>query len=111
MIPPEHHEFIDVFSEEKANELPVISNKTHGIETNREEPLYGPIYTLSAKELEVLREYLDSSLKKGWIRKSTSPAGAPILFVPKKDGGLRLCVDYRGLNKITLKNRHPLPLI
>ena len=110
-IPPEHHEYLDVFSEEKANELPAMSNKTHSIETNRQEPPYGPIYALSAKELEVLREYLDSSLEKGWIRKSTSPAGAPILFVPKKDGGLRLCVDYRGLNKITLKNRHPLPLI
>ena len=54
---------------------------------------------------------MNSSLKKGWIRHSISPAGAPILFVPKKDGGLRLCVDYRGLNKITVKNRHPFPLI
>jgi hypothetical protein len=66
-VPPEHHEYMDVFSEDKANELPAISDKTHGIETNGEDPPYGPIYALSAKELEVLREYLESSLKKGWI--------------------------------------------
>ena len=47
----------------------------------------------------------------GRIRRSDSPAGAPILFVPKADGTLRLCVDYRGLNKVTVKNRHPLPLL
>ena len=59
----------------------------------------------------MLRDYLEQALSKGWIRHSTSPAGAPILFVPKKDGSLRLCVDYRALNNITIKNRHPLPLI
>ena len=88
-----------------------MTGKTHEIEIGEAEPPHGPIYALSAVELKALREYLDSSLKKGWIRHSISPAGAPILFVPKKDGGLRLCVDYRGLNKITVKNRHPLPLI
>jgi hypothetical protein len=58
-----------------------------------------------------LREYLDAALKKGWIRASKSPSAAPILFVLKKDGGDRLCVDYRSLNKVTIKNRYPLPLI
>ena len=58
-----------------------------------------------------MRDYIKDSLKKGWIRRSISPAGAPILFVAKKGGGLRLCVDYRGLNAITVKNRHALPLI
>jgi hypothetical protein len=65
MIPPEHYKYIDVFSKEKANELPVISDRTHGIETNGEDPLYGPIYTLSVIELEALQNYLDSSLEKG----------------------------------------------
>jgi hypothetical protein len=69
------------------------------------------IYPLAEKELEVLREYIDDALRKGWIRPSRSPTGAPILFVPKKGGQLRLCVDYRALNKITKKNRAPLPLI
>jgi hypothetical protein len=69
------------------------------------------LYNLSQRELQVLREYLDAALKKGWIRASKSPSAAPILFVLKKDGGDRLCVDYRGLNKVTIKNRYPLPLI
>jgi hypothetical protein len=58
-----------------------------------------------------LREYLDTALKKGWIRVSKLLYVALILFVPKKDGGDRLCVNYRGLNKVTIKNRYPLPLI
>ena len=58
-----------------------------------------------------MKEFLEENLEKGFIRESKSPAGAPILFAPKKDGSLRLCVDYRGLNAITIKNRYPLPLI
>ena len=66
---------------------------------------------MSPAELKALDEYINKALKNGWIRESQSPAGAPILFVPKKNGELRLCVDYRGLNAITIKNRYPLPLI
>ena len=62
--------------------------KTHKIEIREDEPLYRPIYTLSTVKLKALREYLDSSLKKGWIRHSISPTRALILFVPKKDSGL-----------------------
>jgi hypothetical protein len=69
------------------------------------------LYNLSQSELKILREYLDAALKKGWIRASKSPSATPILFVLKKDGSHRLYVDYRGLNKITIKNRYPLPLI
>ena len=61
--------------------------------------------------MKVLRQYLDENLKKGFIRESKSPAGYLILFAPKKDGTLRLCVDYRRLNDITIKNRYPLPNI
>jgi len=62
-------------------------------------------------ELQALRDYLTENLAKGFIQHSKSPAGAPILFVKKKDGSLRFCVDYHGFNKITKKNRYPLPLI
>jgi hypothetical protein len=77
----------------------------------RERPLFRPLYNLSVKELVALREYLDQALKNEWIKRSISEAGTPILFVLKKDGSLRLYVDYRGLNAITKKNRHLLPLI
>ena len=62
-------------------------------------------------ELETLKTYIKTNLANGFIQPSNSPAGAPILFVCKPDGSLRLCVDYRGLNNLTIKNRYPLPLI
>ena len=72
---------------------------------------FGLIYNPSQDELATLKEYIDENLAKGFIRHSKSPAGAPILFVKKKDGSLRMCVDYWGLNKVTIKNQYPLPLI
>ena len=75
------------------------------------QPPFGPIYNLSQIELMELRKYIDKNLAKNFICHSKSPTGAPILFVKKKDGLLRMCVDYRGLNKVTKKNRYPLPLI
>jgi hypothetical protein len=66
---------------------------------------------MSESELAELRKQLQELLDKGFIRPSTSPYGAPILFVKKKDGSMRMCVDYRMLNKITVKNRYPLPRI
>lgn len=91
--------------------MAITDGKSPKEKTDAEIVPFGPIYNLSEKELEALREYLDENLKKGFIRPSESPAGAPILFVKKKDGSLRMCVDYRGINKITIKNRYPLPLI
>ena len=61
--------------------------------------------------MKALKEYIEENLAKGFIRKSKSPAGAPILFVRKHDGSLRLCVDYRRLNAITIRNSYPLPRI
>ena len=58
-----------------------------------------------------MEEYVTENLRSGFIRSSSSPAGAPILFVKKKDGSLRLCHDFRGLNKITRKDKYPLPRI
>ncbi len=62
-------------------------------------------------ELETLKAYIENNLASGFIRPSKSPAGAPILFDKKPDSSLRLCVDYRGLNNLTIKNRYPLPLV
>ena len=69
------------------------------------------MYSLSAKETEALREFIDEHLNIGFIRPSRSSHGAPVLFVRKKDGSLRLCVDFRGLNRLSKKDRYPLPLI
>ena len=101
-----------MFKEEAHEKLPEHRDWDHEIPIEEgKKPTYGPIYALSETELKALREYLDKNLKKGFIRPSMSPAGYPILFVPKKDGKLQLCVDYRQLNAITIKNQYPLPLI
>jgi len=71
----------------------------------------GAIYPTSPQEEKALKEYIDENLAKGFIRKSESPAGYPVLFVPKKSGELRLCMDYRKLNKMTKRNAYPLPRI
>src|SRR6201999_3910775 len=111
-IPACYHDYADVFSKAKADVLPVHRSYDHTIELEPNTTVpYGPIYRLSEVELAALRDFLDEYQAKGFIRPSKSPAGAPILFVKKKDGSLRLCVDYRGLNAITRKDRYPLPRI
>ena len=68
-------------------------------------------YRLAPSEMEELSEQLKELSDKGFIRPSSSPWGAPVLFVKKKDGSFRMCIDYRELNKLTIKNRYPLPRI
>ena len=112
-IPDKYLDFADVFSEEKTLVLPERTElNEHAINLeDSKQPPYGPIYSLGPVELETLKTYIKTHLKTGFIRPSKSPAGAPILFDKKPDGSLRLCVDYRGLNNLTIKNRYPLPLI
>ncbi|GBG87866.1 hypothetical protein CBR_g46022 [Chara braunii] len=74
-------------------------------------PPKGRIYRMSPAELEELRRQLETLTSKGWIRPSTSEFGAPVLFVPKGSGEFRMCIDYKGLNKITRKSTEPLPRI
>ena len=111
-LPARYHDFSDVFEKKNADRLP--EHRLYDCPIDLQEgahPPFGPIYGLAEPELEALREYLKENLAKGFIQPSKSPAGAPILFVKKKDGSLRLCVDYRGLNRVTVRNRYPLPLI
>lgn len=111
-IPEEYQDFASLFASTAVDTLPEHKPWDHQIPLmDGKEPPYGPIYALSAIELKALRAYLEENLEKGFVRPSSSPAGAPILFVKKKDGSLRLCVDYRGLNGVTVKNRYALPLI
>ncbi|KAJ0497125.1 putative nucleotidyltransferase, Ribonuclease H [Helianthus annuus] len=77
----------------------------------RAAPIARAPYRLAPAELTKLSTQLQELLDKGFIRPSSSPWGAPVLFVKKKDGTFRMCIDYRELNKITIKNRYPLPRI
>ncbi|KAJ1044345.1 hypothetical protein NDA10_002665 [Ustilago hordei] len=111
-IPKPYQHLRDVFDEVEADKLPHHTEHDLHLELiEGGKPPQGPLYLKGPKEMSELRRYLDENLEKGFIRPSKSPARSPVLFVPKKDGGLRLCVDYRGLNEITIKNRAPLPLI
>ena len=75
------------------------------------EPISIGPYQIAPVELRELKKQLEELLRRKLIRPSTSPWGAPVLFVKKKDGSLRLCVDYRRLNRVTIKNKYPLPRI
>ncbi|KAH0670724.1 hypothetical protein KY285_025700 [Solanum tuberosum] len=75
------------------------------------QPISIPLYRMALTELKELKEQLRDLLDKGFIRLSISHWGAPVLFIRKKDGSLRMCIDYRQLNKVTIKNRYPLPRI
>ena len=75
------------------------------------QPISIPPYRMALLELRELKVQLQDFLDKGFIRPSTSPWGAPVLFIKKKDGSLRLCIDYRQLNKVTTKNKYPLSRI
>ena len=112
-LPKEYHQWKRLFEEEEGpNALPKHQPWDHKIQLEPgKEPPWGPIYPQSEKELSATRDWLSKMEKKGWIRKSKSPAGTPTLFVPKANGKLRMVQDYRKLNAITIKNRYPLPNI
>ena len=112
-VPAKYLDFADVFSPDLASELPKQTGiNDHAIElVEGQQPPYGPIYSLEPVELETLKAYIEINLANEFIRPSMFPAGAPILFDRKSDGSLRLCVDYWGLNKLTIKDQYPLPLI
>ena len=109
----EYSDYSNVFSTENAAELPENTEMNeHAIKLEEgKQPPFGHIYSLGLVELKMLKTYIKTNLVNSPIRLSKSPAGASIFFDRKPDGSLRLCVDYWGLNNITIKNRYPLPLI
>ncbi|GJS40600.1 putative reverse transcriptase domain-containing protein [Tanacetum coccineum] len=103
-------EFQDVFPKELPG-IPPIRDVEFNIELiPGAEPISKAPYRMAPIELKELKDQLQELLERGFIRPSVSPWGAPVLFVKKKDGSMRLCIDYRELNKITIRNRYPLPL-
>src|SRR5690606_4149475 len=112
LVPAPYHDFLPLFQKSLADRLPPHCPYNHAIPFKEDlTPLFGPLYSLFYNELKALCEWLDNNLSKESICASSSPAGAPILFVKKKNDSLRLYVDYRGSNEGTIKNCYPLPLI
>jgi hypothetical protein len=111
-LPQEYHGYRALFEQPKQYTLPEYGKHDHKIPLQEgKSPACKKIYQMSEKESATLKEYINEQLQLGKIRPSTSPAGHGVLFVLKKDGSLQLCVDYRPLNAITIKDRYPLPLI
>ena len=105
-------EYVDIFPEELPG-LPPEREISFEIELllPGTAPISKAPYRMAPAELRELQVQLQEMLDKGFIRQSYSPWGAPVLFVKKKDGSLRMCIDYRELNKVTIKNKYPLPRI
>jgi predicted aspartyl protease len=117
-LPQHYHKCLPLFSRTTADTLPPHRpGVDHEIRLEKDQqgqekiPPWGPLYGMSRDELIVLRKTLTELLDKNFIRASSSSAACPVLFARKPGGGLRFCVDYRGLNAITQKDRYPLPLI
>src|SRR5882724_10070729 len=111
-IPEDYHDFVDVFSKSKAGKL--ADHRPYDLKITLDEGTslpFGPIYSLSQEELVALHKFIDENLATGFICPSHSSHGAPVLFIWKKDDSLRLCIDFRGLNRISQKDWYPLPLI
>ena len=105
-------EYRDVFPNALPKGRPPKRDIVHEINTEPgAEPVSRPPYRLSPAEQDEMEEQVKDLLAQGFIRPSSSPYGAPILFVPKKDGRWRMCIDYRALNKQTIKDVFPLPRI
>ncbi len=105
-------DYSDVFPSDLPSGLPPERQVQHGIDVVQEsKPVSRPPYRLSAAEASEVERQLTDYLERGFIQPSSSPWASPILLVKKKDGSMRLCVDYRGLNALTIKNKYPLPRI
>ena len=112
-LPGEYHDLFDVFDKQEAKKLPSHSAYDHQIVLEQPTTVLGhsPLYGMSPERLRVCKEFLEENLAKGYIKASSAPYAAPVLFAQKPGGGLRFCVDYRRLNPITKKDRYPIPLI
>ncbi|QRW25665.1 Retrotransposable element Tf2 protein [Rhizoctonia solani] len=109
-LPPQYHEFAKVFGKEEFKVLPPHREYNIAIDLVPDAKLSpGPIYGMTDAESRALKQHIDEELATGKIRPSTSSAGAPVMFVKKANGSLRLVVDYRKLNDVTHKNVYPLP--
>ncbi|KAI3669036.1 hypothetical protein L6452_40255 [Arctium lappa] len=123
-IPIRDGEFLFVYGEKRKGEVAIISSIKARKYLTKNYPSYVAFvvdakaekrriapYHLAPTEMQEMMSQLQEFLEKGFVRPSSSPWGAPVLFVKKKDGSMRMCIDYRELNKVTIKNKYPLPRI
>jgi hypothetical protein len=111
-IPAMYGEFVEVCPKDKAETLLPHWSTNHAIDLQPSYTLpYGRIDHLLEFELRMLTAYIKANLANSFIQRSLSPAAAPILLAKKKHAGLRLCVDFCGLNLATVKNRYPLAFL
>src|SRR5258705_293864 len=112
LIPPEYYDFLSIFSEEEAKALPPHHYVDHAIPlVEGGKPPFGRMYSISDNDLKELKLWIEENLAKSFIRASSSSAASPIIIVQRLGSTPRICVDYRALNYITMKDRHPLPRI
>jgi hypothetical protein len=104
-------EFMDVFSEELPGMPPERGVEFYIDLIPGTAPIAKRPYCMAPTELAELKLQIAELQQKGYIRPSSSPWGAPVLFVTKKDGSMRMCIDYRSLNEVTIKKKYPLPQI
>jgi len=119
-VPHRYSQFSDVFAPKSEAPRPLPPHRPYDLAidlvknddgTTASLPPASKIYPISPAEEKILTDYIQSSLARGWIKHSTSPIAAPCFFVKKPNGGFRLCIDYRAVNNITVKNKYPLPLV
>jgi len=112
LVPRRFHKWKRVFGKVESKRMPTRKPWDHAIDLREDfVPRKGQIYPLSRTEKEEVQAFMESQLKKGYIRPSKSPQTSPVLFIPKKDGKRRMVQDYHYVNKGTIKNSYPLPLI
>jgi len=111
-LPTQYRDFVRIFGKEAQAALPAHGEQDMNIDLKAgKQPPSGKLYPLSPDELELLKEYLDEMLQNGKIWPIKHSASAPIFFTEQANGKLRIVVDYRGLNAITIKDKYPLPLM
>ena len=111
-LPSEYYNFTDIFQVAEKQSLPEKGLYNYAIDLKSgQQPPFRKLYLMSSAKLNVLKVYLDNTIKADIVCKSISPAASPIMFVLKSDSSLQLVINYRCLNDITIKNCYPLSLI
>ena len=113
MIPEEYHKFLDVFSKEASDTLSEYSKYDHRIQflEDYKDHDNSPLWAMSESKLQFVKKFVEEHLKKGFIKASSVPCLSPIMLAVKPSRNVQFCMDYKRLNKLTIKDAYPIPLI